>query len=347
MTEDISENTGERSMQRICREQAYNYLFDSRQKPALEVLPGESFVVETEDAFSGKIHSVADVVEYPRLPSSKKTPPLGNPVAGPISVQGAQRGDVLAVHIERIVVDEIGHTKWTSLRDPLFNDPRWSSLNAPALQAIRHVKGPSGTTRDGRAIAGDRLSWELRPFIGTIGVAPECEVTTSTIGQGPWGGNMDCRDFKEGTTAYFQVYHDGGLLYLGDVHGSQGDGEFYGSADETRAEVTLRCEVIKSKQIPFVRLAKPDSIVSLFCYRPLEQAVESAIANLMAWMTEDYGVEARDAYIHITVNPDFRVNVYQMVRWDYIQYTVGAEIPTKYLAATQRGPEARKVRSGA
>ena len=108
---------------------------------------------------------------------------------------------------------------------------------------------------------------------------------------------------KEATRCYLNCYHDGGLLYVGDVHGSQGDTEFYGTADETRAELTLSCRVVKNKRIPFVRLEKQESIVSLYSFRPLEDAVESAIVNLMEWMVTEYGVSERDAYMHTCINP--------------------------------------------
>ena len=68
------------------------------------------------------------------------------------------------------------------------------------------------------------------------------------MGQGSWGGNMDCREIREGSTIYLNCYHDGGLLFVGDVHGSQADTEFYGIADETRAEVTLSCEVDQGEE---------------------------------------------------------------------------------------------------
>ena len=80
---------------------------------------------------------------------------------------------------------------------------------------------------------------------------------------------------------------------------------------------------------------KADSIVSVYSFRPLEDAVEYAIDDLMRWMVTDYGVSQRDAYMHMSINPDFRVNVYQMVRLGRIQYTVGAEMPKKYLVPSQ------------
>ncbi|MGQ9632379.1 MAG: acetamidase/formamidase family protein [bacterium] len=318
-------------MQRIRREQAMEYLFDGKKKPILKVKSGETFLVETEDAFSGRIRTLEDVRLSHTFPTSQVTPNLSNPMAGPIHIEGVGKGDVLAVHIEKIVVDEVGRTTWTSSRGPLCDSRRWAELGKPYLRVIRHLPGPSGTTRDGKGVLNEKVAWDLRPFVGTIGVAPEVEVATSAVGQGPWGGNLDCRDVKEGTIVHLPVFHEGGSLYLGDVHASQGDTEFYGAADETRAEVTLRCEVIKNKKIPFARLEKPDSIVSLFCFRPLEDAVETAIVNLMEWMVEEYGLTPEEAYLHTTVNPDFRVNIYQMVRIGQIQYTVGAEIPKRYL----------------
>ncbi len=321
-------------MQRIRREQAMEYLFDGRKAPAIRVQPGESFLAETEDAFSGRIRTLEDLLQSHTFPTAQTTPRLSNPMAGPICIEGAAKGDVLAVHIESIVVDEIGRTTWTSWRGPLSDSRRWPELGDPYLHTIRHLPGPSGTTRDGKGVFNESVTWDLRPFIGTIGVAPEVEVATSAVGQGPWGGNLDCRDIKEGTIVYLPVYHEGALLYLGDVHASQGDTEFYGAADESRAEVTLKCEIIKNKAIPFLRLEKSDSLVSMFCFRPLENAVETAIIYLMEWLIEEYGVTPREAYLHTTINPDFRVHIYQMVRIGQIQYTVGAEIPKRYLIAT-------------
>ena len=286
-------------MQRITRDQALKYEFNFGDEPLLRVNQGESFVIETEDAGSGLVRS-ADVA--PRLsdpPTRKFDPPKGNPIGGPVYVLGAERGDLLEVSIERTVVDEQGFTSFRPGVGPLGDSYRWQSLRGPYVHIVKHVPGPSGTSRSG--------------------------------GQGPWGGNIDVRDMKEGTKCYINCYHEGALFYAGDVHASQGDTEFYGTADETRAELQFSCRVIKNKRIPFLRLEKAESIVSLYSFRPLEDAVESAIVGLMEWMVEDYGVSEKDAYMHTCINPEFRVNVYQMVRLGRLQYTAGAEIPKKFL----------------
>jgi len=318
-------------MKRIVRPKANKYEFDHRHEPEFSVKQGESFVVETEDACNGCIRS-ADVLPLPEnLPYRDATPARANPMAGPVFVEGAQKGDLLAVTIEQIVVDDQGMTAIFPGAGPLADSLRWRTAAQPHTQIIRHLPGPSGTTRDGEGVLNERVRWPLKPFIGTLGVAPEREVETSAVGQGPWGGNLDCREFKEGSTVFLNCYHAGGLLYLGDVHATQGDTEFYGTADETRAEVRLRCAVVKGGKAAFVRVEKPVSIVSVYSYRPLEQAVERAILDLMSWMVQDYGLSGREAYMHTCINPDFRVHVYQMVRLGRIQYTAGAEIPKKYL----------------
>jgi len=318
-------------MKRITRDKAFVYEFDRRHEPALRVVPGESFILETEDASSGYIRSAETLPIPENLPTMKTVPSLGNPMAGPVFVEGAEKGDLLVVNIKRIEVDEQGYTAIFPGLGPLGDSKKWEILTRPYTHIIKHIVGPSGTTRDGKGVLNERVTWDLAPFIGTIGVAPQREVETSAVGQGPWGGNLDCRDMKEGTKVFINCYNEGALLYMGDVHATQGDTEFYAIADETRAELEISCEVIKNKRIPFLRLEKPQSLVSLYCYRPLEFAVERAIINLMEWMVEDYGMDEREAYMHTSVNPDFRVNVYQMVRFGRINYTAGAEIPKRYL----------------
>ncbi len=321
----------EEKLQRIPRAKAMEFLFDNDLPPILRVKPGESFEVETEDALAGFIRSKDRLPIPEHVPNLLISPPELNPVAGPIYVEGAQPGDLLAVTIEKIVVDEQGVTCFVPGIGPLNDSKKWSECNGPFTHIIKHLPGPSGTTQDGKGVFSDKITWDLKPFIGTIGVAPQREVESSLLTQGAWGGNMDVRDMKEGTTLYVNCYNDGALFFVGDVHGSQADTEFYGIADETRAVLTLRCDVIKHKPIPNPRLENADSIIALCSYRPLEDAVRTAMLNLMEWMVSDYGVDPKEAYMHLCINPDVRVNVYQMIPVLRIAYTVGAEIPKKYL----------------
>jgi amidase len=319
-------------MQRIIREQAKKFAFDWRDEPLLRVRPNETFEVETWDASVGYFQSPSDKAVPGKRPGFDRNPPLVNPIAGPIFVEGAERGDTLAIQIESITPEPFSWIAVGPRRGPLGDSSRFPDCSSDYTTKIfKHSLGPSGTTRDGTLHFNDKISWPITPFIGTIGTAPDREVTTSNDGQGEWGGNLDIRDVCPGNTILLPVWHTGGLLSLGDVHASQGDTEFTGTAAETQSTVRLKVDVIKGKRVPWMRIRKPDSIVSVHVYRPLEVAVETATINLIEWLVSDYGFKPVDAYCLVSTCPDFRINVYQMCKIAKLSYVAGAEIPTKYL----------------
>ncbi len=302
-------------MQRIPRDLARKFAFDWRDEPLLRVGCGESFEIETWDASSGYFKSAADK-------------------AIPIYLQGAERGDTLVVTLEEIRVADYSWIAIGPRRGPLGESTRWPELSADYTTRIfRHTPGPSGTTRDGTLHFNERIAWPITPFVGTLGVAPDREVTTSIDGQGDWGGNLDIRDVCPGNRILLPVYHPGALFYLGDVHASQGDTEFTGTAAETCATVRLRLDLLKGKRVPWMRIEKPQSIVSVYAFRPLEVAVETATVNLMDWLIGEHGFSPADAYCLVSTCPDFRIHVYQMCKLGKLNYVAGAELPRKYLSA--------------
>ncbi len=321
-------------MQRIIRDQARKYAFDARDEPFLRVQAGEVFEIETWDASTGYFKTAADKAIPSLRPGFDRFPPLANPIGGPVFVEGAARGDTLAITIEEITVADYSWTAIGPKRGPLGESTRWPELSGHYTTKIfRHTPGPSGTTRDGTLHFGDKISWPITPFVGTLGVAPDREVTTSLDGQGEWGGNLDIRDVCPGNTIYLPIFHEGALFYLGDVHASQGDTEFTGTAAETQATVRLNLSVIKGKRIPWMRIDKPLSLVSVHAYRPLEVAVETATFNLMDWLITDYGLTPTEAYCLVSTCPDFRVHVYQMCKIGKLSYVAGAEMPKRYVIA--------------
>lgn len=325
------------AMKKIKRGKVQKYAFDNRDKPCLKVKPGEAFQVETDDALSGMIADDSDKPKVEGFDSrhferlAAATPGLFNPVVGPIYVEGCKAGDVLAVSIDWIDPWRYGFSGVLPRMGPLGDSLRYKDCAEGYVHVIEHLPGPSGHTRDGTGKYSDTLSWPLEPFIGTLATAPEREVFTSVLGQGPFGGNIDCRDICAGHTIYLNAYNDGGLLYIGDVHGGQGDTEFTGIADETRATVQLSCKIIKNKRLPCVRIEKPDSIVAVGINLPMEHAVYDATANLMEWLEEDYDVPPRDLYVRMSCDPAFRIRTYQMVRLGTLQHVAGAEYPKERL----------------
>lgn len=319
-------------MQRIVRDQARKYAFDWRDEPLLQVACGETFEIETWDASTGYFRAEADKAIPALRAGFDRTPPQANPIGGPVLLEGAQRGDTLVVTIEDILV---GDYSWIAIgpkRGPLGESTRWPELSSDYTTRIfRHLPGPAGTMQGGRVVFNDRLSWPITPFVGTLGVAPDREVTTSLDGQGEWGGNLDIRDVAPGNRIYLPIYHPGARFYLGDVHASQGDTEFTGTAAETTATVRLSLDLIKGRSVPFMRIEKPASLIALHAYRPLEVAVETATTHLMEWLITDYGFSPTDAYCLVSVCPDFRIHVYQMCRVGKLNYVAGAEIPKRYV----------------
>lgn len=320
-------------MKRIEREQARKYAFNWQDSPLLRVEPGESFEVETYDASTGYFKTPEDKAIPSRRPGFDRSPPQANPIAGPVWVEGAERGDTLVVTIEDILVDEFSWIAIGPRRGPLGESTRWPELSSDYTTKIfRHIPGPSGTLRDGTLQFSQRISWPITPFVGTLGVAPDREVTTSLDGQGEWGGNLDVRDAAPGHRIYLPVFHPGARFYLGDVHASQGDTEFTGTAAETKAAVRLRLELVKNKRVPWMRIEKPGSLVALFAAKPLEVAVQTATIHLMDWLITEHGFTPTDAYCLVSACPDFRINIYQMCNIAKLSYVAGAELPKRYLA---------------
>jgi amidase len=325
-------------MKRVLRSQeTLKYTFDFRHTPVLEVDPGEPFALETEDAPSGAYRTLGDAAKLVDVWYLKYSPPLANPVTGPVYVRGAEPGDTLAVSIDHLDVDTQGVAYWRPGHRPLGDSIRWSDLSLPTLVIGRTGNGEviidEAATLEGGQVKRHPLNLRVRqaPMIGTIAVAPEHEVETPLLGQGPWGGNLDVSDIAPGARVLLPCYHRGALLYVGDVHICQGDGEFCCTAMESRSTVSLRCDVVKGERLSHVRVETGSTLISLACARPLEEAVWRAGIQLMEWLMADYGCSQREAYLLLGVNPDFHIHVYQMAAIDRLRYTVGAEIVKRSL----------------
>lgn len=320
-------------MKKNSLESSKSYTLSGSLAPILTVKPGELFSLSADDAVSGAITTEKDPFTSKTLePFSLVTPELANPVTGPVFIEGVHKGDLLAVHIENIIPNSYGVTG-IKVNQGMFHDSKkWKNIfKEPHTKLLMHTDGPSGTKEDGEVHYSDSLKWAAAPFIGTIGVAPEVEVVATSITQGPWGGNWDCRFICPGSTIYINAFHAGGLLFVGDVHGSQGDGELSGIANEIKATVRLGVDIIKNKKIPYPRIETDEYLIAFCSTKPLEDAIENATSYMLDWLTTEYDIDARTAYIVFSTCPDFRIDVYQMVRMTGISYTAGVRLPKKYL----------------
>jgi amidase len=309
--------------------------FGSHLEPALRVEPGETFLVETQDNFFGEINTEDVLPTAEHLPFLRHQFWKVNPVAGPIHVEGLKAGDLLVLEIEDIVPSEHGWTGFAPDFGNLAGNAAFPELQQPYSRITHHRPGPSGTTSDGTGSfkVNREVTYPLRPFLGTVVTAPERRIENTLVSQGPWGGNIDCRDVKKGNKIYMNAYHDGGLLFFGDAHASQGDSEYTGLADETAVDTTARCHVVKQKRVPGVlRIETPESLIQVDSARnagSMERALNGAFIGMMRWLTEEHGMDQKEAYLHFTVNPDVRIHTYQFVGPAF--YVVGVEFLKKYL----------------
>jgi acetamidase/formamidase len=274
-------------MREIKQPGSYSYLFSRYPEPIAFVKPGETVSLFTADAFENRITKETD------KPSEILDEYL-NPQTGPIYIEGAEPGDTLAVHIEDI----------TPTRDFAVSAliPHFGGLTGTRMTRLLHEPLPEkvwiyslvdGVLSHGRAL---RVPW--KPFLGTIGTAPELEAL-SALTPFNHGGNMDVPDTKPGNTVYLPVRVPGAYFFTGDCHAAQGDGELCGVALEITAKVTVTFTLLKNKTIQWPRIESPTEFMAVGSARPMEDAARIAYAELVEMLVE-LGWDRLEAYQALT-----------------------------------------------
>jgi amidase len=273
--------------------QDYSYVFNPYRESIAQVKLKERVTIHTNDAFESRITKKED------LPSrALATAKFLNPQTGPIYVEGAEPGDTLAIHIESI---EPTRDFAVSVLIPYFGGLTSTNftrtLQDPLPERVWIWKLIDGGNNLLNEELGLKLPWE--PFLGTLAVAPELEAI-SALSPGPFGGNMDVPDVKPGNTVYLPVWNSGALLYTGDCHARQGQGELCGVAMEITSKVTVVFDVIKDKAIEWPRIESDEAIMVVGSARPMEDAARIANTELILWLEHEYGYDRWDAYQLLT-----------------------------------------------
>ena len=295
----------------------YHYVYGPYAKPVLTIKPGDIVVAETKDAFEGKIKKESD------SPTALLNVPFLNPQCGPIAVEGAEKGDVLAVHIHSIKPrgsQPVGTTALIPEFGGLVGTTHTAVLNEPLPERVKKME----VTENGIKF-NSRITLPYEPFIGTLGVSPEIEAVTS-LQPDYWGGNMDLPDVAPGAIVYFPIHHQDAYLYLGDCHATQGDGELCGVAVEIASTTTVQVDLIKNWSIAWPRLENERFIMAIGSTRPMEDAARIAYRELINWLVSDYKWDKYEAYFFLTQAG--RVRLGNMVD---PKYTLGASILKSYL----------------
>jgi acetamidase/formamidase len=170
--------------------------------------------------------------------------------------------------------------------DPENDDIVWNVDTESGTATLQKPEGRLG-----------HFTLPIAPMLGCFGVAPYHGQAISCMTSGQHGGNMDYRGFVAGVTAYFPVFMPGALVFLGDGHALQGDGELTGSGIEISFEAQFTVELLKGKRSWWPRGENADYIFTVGNARPLDQAVQHATTEMLLWLTADYGLTAREANI--------------------------------------------------
>jgi acetamidase/formamidase len=298
-------------------QRVYHYTIGPFADPVLRIHPRDTVVIETQDAFEGRIES------QDTRPSEVLTMPFVNPQSGPIFVEGAEKGDALAVTIRDIKPrgpQPRGTTCLVSHFGGLTSTDRTVTLQEPLPEIVRKTE-----VTEAGIVWSDQLTLPYEPFIGTIGTSPEIEAI-GALTPDRHGGNMDLPDVGPGSTLYLPVHVPGALLYLGDGHAIQGDGELCGVAVEIATTTTLELDLVKGWHLAWPRLENDEMIMSIGSARPLEDAARIAYGDLVQWMVATYGFERWDAYMLLS-----QVGKVRLGNMVDPNYTVGASIAKRYV----------------
>lgn len=277
--------------------------WDRSIPPNLTIAPGESIEFETVDSSGAQLSPDSTVEDVKALDFGKV-----NPVTGPVYIDGAEPGDVLKVTLLDFVPSGWG---WTAnipgfgLLADQFTEPALHVWKYDAASLAPALYGPGGKV-------------PLKPFTGTIGLAPGEAGPHSIVPPRRVGGNMDIRDVTVGTVLYLPVECPGALFSVGDTHAAQGDGEVCGTAIESPMKVALKFELEKRVELAYPRFetAGPVSrhfdekgyLVTTGIDSDLMAAARAAVMGMIDLLGKEQGLSAIEAYLLSSVCADLRIS---------------------------------------
>jgi acetamidase/formamidase len=289
----------------------HHHGWDHAFPPAQTVAPGSRVQFRCLDSSGGQLTRDSTTADVPGLDFSKI-----NPVTGPVYVDGAEPGDVLKITLEQFHPSGFG---WTAnipgfgLLADQFTDPHlkvWSY--APDTLA------PS--------LFSDIASVPLKPFTGTIGLAPAEPGLHSVVPPRRMGGNLDIRDLSAGSVLYLPVEVVGALFSVGDTHAAQGDGEVCGTAIESPMDVEITLDLIKQERLDFPRFSTSGPVTRHLDAKGYEvttgigpdmmEGARNAVSGMIDLLGKQHGLSAEDAYLLCSVAGDLRISeIVDMPNW--------------------------------
>jgi amidase len=279
--------------------------FDPQAEPIAEVADGERVVVETADSLCGLAKArlgERGAGAAPGLHIDEVLERLGGacPVTGPFHLTGARPGDVVEVELHRVDPAPAAGEAWTGVFGGFGAlQHEGFTLQEPLTPELRRVPYRDGVAafpcRDGTVAVA------LRPFLGTVGVAPRRERRLSFSQSPEYLGDVDQPTLGAGATLRLPVNVEGALIAFGDAHGAQGDGEITGVAVELEAEVELTMRARGREEAGFLALPQLDTAEAIGSLAGLHGSeltacARAAYTDLVERLHRGHGFTRADAY---------------------------------------------------
>ena len=259
--------------------------FSKENAPVCNADPGEVLLFNTQDCFGGQFNSEKQLVL--ELDLSK-----ANPATGPVFINGAEKGDVLAVDILDIKVKDVGF-----------------ACTIPGMGPLSHkteVRTRMFTVKEKIAYYND-IKWHIDPMIGVIGTAPAEDAVACGL-SGDHGGNIDSKLITKGARVYLPVRVPGALLQMGDLHATMGDGEACGTGIEIAGEVLVRVSLIKNVPLNWPLTETTDGWYINTTSASYEDSLRLASEELARLACAAYGWDITDFAIYLSVQGDAGLN---------------------------------------
>jgi amidase len=270
--------------------------FSPFNKPVLTVNPGDTIHTSTVDAGGFDLNGDRRVMG-------------GNPQTGPFYIQSAIPGDTLVVHITRLRLNR----DWAQSDDDIVQRATDTDLAVKMKDGgktiIWHLDTANGTASPAKP--SEHLAHytvPLKPMLGCVAAAPGTpQAPPGTGDSGNYGGNMDFNEITEGATVYLPVSNPGALLYLGDGHAAQGDGELNGNALETSMDVEFTVDVIPGKRVPAPRVENSTTIMAMGL-GSLDDAFKQSTSNMASWLADEYKLTPSEAAQVLGTSAQYKIS---------------------------------------
>jgi len=291
-------------------------VFSRDHAPVLCIDPGDTVVVRSLDASGYLARQTVPGQKQPMMFPAQR----GHCLTGPVMVRGAEPGDLLELRLVSLRPDPWGWTVAAARDSPVTR--RLGLAGGPPSWLLWEIDPGAG-----EATCDTGFSRSLAPFLGVMGTAPGEPGEHSTIPpRAASGGNIDCRELVAGATLYLPVNVAGALLYLGDGHAAQGDGEVGGTAIECPMTTEVVAGVAGDRPLRSVHAETPAGRVTFGFDADLNVAMGDALDAMVCWLQALLGVGKGTALAIASSCVDLRITQVANQTWG-----VHAVLPTEML----------------